>query len=211
MIETKTTPQNHSVRRAWTGSKRLVVAAAMTAGITLTAFVPAAAAQGSNSCQHANSPITVTSKPDLQKAVVCLINRQRAQRQLPPLHTDQRLNRSAQGWTNTMVSRAAFTHGTDFSARISAAGFNWSTAGENIATGYSTPAQVVSGWMASTGHCENILSPSFADVGTGVSARSSDGSANRSGSWTQDFGLLMGARAPSINFGPAHGCPYTGA
>jgi uncharacterized protein YkwD len=211
MIETKTTLQNHSVSRAWAGSKRLVVAAAMTAGITLTAFVPAAAAQGSNRCQHANSPITVTSKPDLQRAVVCLINRQRARHQLPPLHTDQRLNRSAQGWTNTMVSRAAFTHGRDFSARISAAGFNWSTVGENIATGYTTPAKVVSGWMASTGHCQNILSPTFADVGTGVSARSSDGSANSGGTWTQDFGLRMGAHAPSNNSGPAYDCPYTGA
>jgi uncharacterized protein YkwD len=209
MIKTKTTPQNHSMSRAWAGSKRLVVAAAMTAGITLTAFAPAAAAHGSSSCQHANSPITATSKPDLQNAAVCLINQQRTQRHLPPLHTDQRLNRSAQGWTNMMVSRAAFTHGADFAARISAAGFNWSTAGENIATGYTTPAQVVSGWMASPGHCQNILSPSFADVGTGVSARSSDGSARSDGSWTQDFGLQMGAHAPSNNFGPARGCPYT--
>jgi uncharacterized protein YkwD len=211
MITTKTTPQNHSVSRAWAGSRRLVVVAAMTAGITLTAFVPAAAAQAGNSCQHANSPITVTSRADLQKAAVCLINRQRAQRRLPPLHTDQRLNRSAQGWTNTMVSRGAFSHGTDFAARISAAGFNWSTAGENIATGYMTPAQVVSGWMASTGHCQNILSPSFADVGTGVSARSSDASASSGGSWTQDFALPMGAHAPSNNFAPAHGCPYSDA
>jgi uncharacterized protein YkwD len=211
MIETRTTLQNHSVSRAWAGCQRLVAAAAMTAGITLTAFVPAAAARGSNRCGHANSPITVTSRHDLQKAVVCLINRQRAQRRLPPLHTNQRLNRSAQGWTNTMVSRAAFTHGRDFSARISAAGFNWSMAGENIAIGYTTPAQVVSGWMASSGHCQNILSPSFADVGTGVSTRSSDGSASSGGSWTEDFGLPMGAHAPSNNSGPAHGCPYTGA
>lgn len=211
MSDIETTPQGHSVSRLWAGSKRFVVAAAMTAGITLTAFVPAAAAHGTNGCQHANSPISVTSTPGLQKAVVCLINQQRAQRHLPLLRTDQRLNRSAQGWTNTMVSRAAFTHGTDFSARISAAGFDWSMAGENIATGYTTPAQVVSAWMASTGHCQNILSPSFSDVGTGVSGRSIEGSSSSGGSWTQDFALPMGAQAPSNNSGPAHGCPYTGA
>jgi uncharacterized protein YkwD len=210
MIKTTTAPQGDSVSRAWAGSKRLVVAAAVIAG-SLTAFVPAAAAQGNNSCQNADSPIAVTSRPHLQKAVVCLINRQRAQRHLPLLRTDQRLNRSAQGWTNTMVNRAAFTHGTNFSARISAAGFDWSMAGENIATGYTTPAEVVSEWMASTGHCQNILSPSFADVGTGVSARSSEGLGSSGGTWTQDFGLPMGAHAPSHNSGPAHGCPYTGA
>jgi uncharacterized protein YkwD len=210
MIKTKTTPQGDSVSRAWAGSKRFVVAAAVIAG-SLTAFVPAAAAQGNSACQHANSPISVTSRPQLQKAVVCLINRQRTQRHLPLLRANQRLNRSAQGWTNTMVSRGVFTHGANFSSRISAAGFDWSMAGENIATGYTTPAQAVSAWMASTGHCQNILSPSFADVGTGVSVRSSEGLGSSGGTWTQDFALPMGARAPSNNSGPARGCPYIGA
>ncbi len=29
--------------------------------------------------------------------------------------------------------------------------------GENIAAGYSTVAQVLSGWMHSPGHCKNIM------------------------------------------------------
>ena len=66
------------------------------------------------------------------------------------LHTSQRLNRSAQGWTEAMVRSDSFTHGSDFAARITAVGFVWSMAGENIATGFSTPAQVIRGWMAST-------------------------------------------------------------
>jgi uncharacterized protein YkwD len=95
------------------------------------------------------------------------------------------------------------------SARISAVGFNWSNAGENIATGYSTPASVVTAWMASTGHCQNILSPVFSQVGTGVRNKPIAGSGSSGGTWTQDFGLLMSQHAPSSNYAPAHGCPYT--
>jgi uncharacterized protein YkwD len=158
-------------------------------------------------CRHAHTRIAAASRAQLQRAVVCLINRQRAERHLPRLHANQRLNRSAQGWTNRMVRTDSFSHGADFAARISAVGFDWSRAGENIATGFHTPAAVVRAWMASPGHCQNILSPSFADVGTGVSGRPIAG-AGGNGTWTQDFGLPMGHRAPSGNSGPAQGCPY---
>ena len=39
--------------------------------------------------------------------------------------------------------------------------------GENIAAGYMTPKEVVEGWMNSTGHRENILSPKFTEIGVG--------------------------------------------
>ena len=104
-----------------------------------------------------------------------------------------------------MVRDHEFTHGTDFSARISDAGFDWSQAGENIATGFRTPAAVVRGWMRSTGHCENILDPDYRYVGTGVSAART---IVAPGTWTQDFGLRMGQRAPSGNHGPEDSCPF---
>jgi uncharacterized protein YkwD len=180
----------------------------VTFGVTLIAFAPSAAARAKRGCKHANTRIGATSRRVLQRAVVCLINRQRTERHLPRLHMNRRLNRSAQGWTNEMVRYESFSHGADFAARISAVGFNWSDAGENIATGFRTPAAVVRGWMASTGHCQNILNPVFADVGTGVSERSIAGFSSGAGTWTQDFGLKMGANAPSGNWGPASGCPY---
>jgi uncharacterized protein YkwD len=158
-------------------------------------------------CAHAHAPVGATSRHRLQIAVVCLVNQQRTRRHLPRLRTSQRLNRSAQGWTDTMVRGNNFSHGSDFAARISAVGFKWSMAGENIASGYDTPASVVRAWMGSAGHCENILSPSFADLGTGVSRRGVAGSGS-AGTWTQDFALPMGRHRPSHRSGPAHGCPY---
>jgi uncharacterized protein YkwD len=140
--------------------------------------------------------------------VVCLINQQRAIHHLPSLHASPLLNRSAQGWTNVMVTTDQFTHGTNFASRITAVGYMWRAAGENIATGYATPRSVVRAWMASTGHCENILSPTYRNVGTGVSSRVVGGFATGAGTWTQDFALGISQSPPSHNSAPANGCPY---
>lgn len=157
-------------------------------------------------CPGARAPIGSVRHGELDRAVVCLLNAQRRRRGLPGLRANGRLNSSAQSWTNTMVRERAFSHGTDFAARISAAGFHWSRVGENIATGFQTAASVVRAWMGSTGHCQNILDPAFREVGTGIDAGSAMG-ADARGTWTQDFGLLMGQRA-SGNWAPAEGCPY---
>ena len=45
-------------------------------------------------------------------------------------------------------------------------GYPWRAIGENIAAGQGSAQQVVAGWLASPGHCANILSPDFAEMGT---------------------------------------------
>jgi uncharacterized protein YkwD len=185
---------------------RQFAAIAATFALTLIAFTSAVAAQ-SRGCGYAHTPIHAATRSELRGAVVCLINQERAKRHLPGLVDNGRLDRSAQGWTNMMVSHRDFTHGADFASRISAVGFNWSNVGENIAAGFQTPLSVVHGWMASTGHCQNILSPIYRMVGTGVSSGAP--AANDDGTWTQDFGLWMGQHAASGNYGPAQGCPYS--
>jgi len=144
----------------------------------------------------------------MDAAVDCLINQERTSRGLPGLSVSSPLNRSAQNWNDSMISSGNFTHGSNFAGRISAVGYNWQTAGENIATGYLTPAQVVGAWMASTDHCHNILDPSFRNVGTGETPSRVGNWASGPATWTQDFGLLMSQSAPSGNHGPQNGCPY---
>lgn len=206
MVERDTASLCRALARVRVQSRRPAVVAMAGLGLLSAGLLPAATAQA-RGCANAHTRISNASRPALQKAVVCLINHQRAWHHLPRLHASRRLNRSAQGWTNTMVREGSFGHGSDFASRITAVGFHWSMAGENIATGFPTPAAVVRAWMASPGHCRNILSPSFADVGTGVSRRGIAG-AGSYGTWTQDFGLPMGHRPPSGNSGPASGCPY---
>jgi len=165
-------------------------------------------ARAAGGCADANANVTHASAQALRAAVVCLINEQRTSRHLPALHASRLLDRSAQGWTNAMVSSDVFSHGTNFAGRISAAGYVWRAAGENIATGFQTPAGVVRAWMASTGHCQNILNPTYGNVGTGISRRPVSGWASGAGTWTQDFALSMYKSPPSANWRPAGGCPY---
>jgi uncharacterized protein YkwD len=190
--------------------RRCAIVLLAMAGALGTVAVPAASARGhqarvASGCVGAHTRVSKARRAQIKAAVVCLINAERRLHGLPALHESTRLDRSAQGWTNVMVRFHSFTHGADFASRISAVGFHWSSAGENIAAGFRTPAAVVRAWMASPGHCRNILSPSFLDVGTGVSLRGVSGGA---GTWTQDFGLPMGRHSPSGNTGPANGCPY---
>jgi uncharacterized protein YkwD len=200
---------------------RFMIAALTILGTALIGIAPAATAspahkhhrrhhraRSASACAGANASVRTAPASVLRTAVVCLINQDRAQHHLPPLQASPDLNRSAQGWTNVMVSSDQFTHGANFAARISAAGYVWRSAGENIATGYSTPNAVVRAWMASTGHCQNILNPTYRNIGTGVSVRPVKGWATGQGTWTQDFALGMNESAPSGNTAPMDGCPY---
>jgi uncharacterized protein YkwD len=168
-------------------------------------------AQVARGCPNAGTRANHASTQTMRHAVVCLLNGQRTSRHLPALRELERLDHSAQRWTDVMVWRDVFDHvalGSDPGARITAAGFSWSSIGENIATGFPTPRDLVAAWMSSSGHCQNILSPSFRYVGQGVSPRAVRGISNGPATWTTDFGLPAGASAPSRNIGPANRCPY---
>jgi uncharacterized protein YkwD len=166
------------------------------------------ARSSSSACAGANARVGHAPRKLLQSAVVCLVNQERSVHHLPPLKAAPQLNRSAQGWTNAMVWSDQFTHGTNFASRISAAGYVWRSAGENIATGFATPRAVVLAWMGSYGHCQNILNPTYRNVGTGVSYRAVKGYATGGGTWTQDFALGMHMSQPSGNYSPMDACPY---
>ena len=67
-----------------------------------------------------------------------------------------------------MATNNYFDHvsqdGRSFSQRISAAGYNWSAVGENIAAGQTSVEQVMNAWLDSPGHCINIMSANFSEV-----------------------------------------------
>jgi uncharacterized protein YkwD len=71
--------------------------------------------------------------------------------------------------SDDMVVNNFFSHnGSDGSSagdRATAAGYVWSTWGENIAAGQPTVSSVVAAWMASPGHCANIMRAQFRDIG----------------------------------------------
>jgi uncharacterized protein YkwD len=162
-------------------------------------------------CPYADAPATSASLAQMDSAVDCLVNQQRVRLGLPALSVSSQLNTSAQNWNDHMVGTGNFTHGSDqaFSDRLLAVGYNWGEGGENIATGYMTPRDAVAAGMASQEHCQNLLTPDYANMGTGETPAPVGNFAGTPATWTQDFGLLMNASAPSHDYGPMNGCPYT--
>jgi uncharacterized protein YkwD len=77
-----------------------------------------------------------------------------------------------------MFERGFFDHvnpdGETPGDRIAQVGFDFSLAGENIAAGQQTPEEVMAGWMASQGHCENIMEPGFTHIGVGLHVATND-------------------------------------
>jgi uncharacterized protein YkwD len=192
-------------------SRRTFICVLAAAGLTLSMPIASAGAQSypvAGSCTDANTQATAASVPRMDKAVDCLINQQRVEHGLPAMGLSFRLGRSAQKWNTAMVASGNFTHGANFAGRISAVGYNWQRAGENIATGFATPAKAVIAWMASTDHCRNILDPSFRNMGTGETPARVGTWSTEPATWTQDFGLRMSQSALSAKHGPQNGCPY---
>jgi uncharacterized protein YkwD len=136
------------------------------------------------------TPAPGTKSSALEAEVVRLTNVERAKAGCSALRIDDRLVTAARAHSTDMVKAKFFDHtgsnGSDFVQREVAAGYpkNGASA-ENIAYGYPTAAQVMNGWMHSTGHRENILDCESTAVGVGL-ALTSDGTAY----WTQDFGRI---------------------
>ncbi|MFE2878188.1 sigma-70 family RNA polymerase sigma factor [Streptomyces roseus] len=121
--------------------------------------------------------------------VIALVNSERAAAGCGPLKEDPQLRNAAQGHSDDMAARNFFDHtnpdGADPGKRTTAAGYRWSTYGENIARGQQTASSVMDSWMKSPGHRANILNCSFKDIGVGI--HSGPGGPW----WTQNFGARM--------------------
>jgi uncharacterized protein YkwD len=106
-----------------------------------------------------------------------------------PLGINARLANAAYGHARDMADKNYFSHdsldGRSMVDRINATGYSWSTIGENIAAGYGNVQDVVSGWMASDGHCANLMNPLFTEFG--LACARNDASSYRI-YWTQDLG-----------------------
>ncbi|MFB6850182.1 CAP domain-containing protein [Streptomyces sp. NPDC056373] len=118
--------------------------------------------------------------------VLALVNKERATAGCSPVTANERLTRAADDYSDVMASSGVMSHtgpdGSTMTTRVEAAGYQWSTLGENIARGQADAAAVMKSWMNSAGHRANILNCSFKELGVGV--HFGDGGPW----WTQDFG-----------------------
>jgi uncharacterized protein YkwD len=106
----------------------------------------------------------------------------------PPLGVSRKLTDAASDYARDMARKKFFDHrGSDGSQpkdRVLRAGYHPRLTGENIAYDPVSAEEVVAGWLASPGHCANIMDPRFQSIGTGLAIGRKRGEIY----WVQNFG-----------------------
>lgn len=143
-------------------------------------------------------PPAVAEWPAAGHAILAAVNQARAQPRLcgarafaaaPPVTWNEILGRAALGHSRDMAERVYFDHregdGSDAGERAQRLGYRWSRIGENIASGLGTPQAAVDGWVASPGHCANLMNPHYTEMGAAYAVNRA--SENGTLYWTQVF------------------------
>ncbi|KAI9141739.1 CAP domain-containing protein [Paraphysoderma sedebokerense] len=133
-------------------------------------------------------------------AVLNLVNQERRKAGLKEVCLDPKLMDSAFVHSQDQAISGKMAHdGSDGSSpfvRINRQGYQFRTAGENVAFNYGSPQAVMDGWMKSPGHRANILNPDYTQMGI---AGVPDSKGQRY--WTQNFAAPSNgnSKCPNIN------------
>ncbi len=105
-----------------------------------------------------------------------------------PLVLSTTLTTAALLHAQDMAQRRTLTHegadGSTAAERITRAGYQWQGSGENVAAGQRSPEAVVAAWVASPGHCVNIMEPRFTEMGVAFALAPEE---NPPIYWAQEF------------------------
>ena len=152
-----------------------LLAATLVASLALLAS-PRIEAATAASCANAEAPAQELQRKALRKAMTCLINKERKQRDLVKVSKNRQLKRAAQRHTNVMVKTDCLLHECPgepgLEERIRRTGYldgarRWAFA-ENTGCAVTAKAMIAR-WMDSDFHRGNILRRKFRDLGVGVS------------------------------------------
>lgn len=107
----------------------------------------------------------------------------------PPLRWNDALAEAARLHSEEMARFNFLSHsgrdGSTSAQRVERAGYRYRAMGENIAGGQLKPEDAVAGWIDSPGHCANLMSPVFTEMGVAFAVNRK----SRMGVyWTQEFG-----------------------
>lgn len=120
--------------------------------------------------QKINIP-NIDKTKGVEQQVLTLVNQERARAGVKPLQMDWELQRVARVKACDMAEKGYFSHqsptyGSPFDM-MKQFGISYRSAGENIAEGQRTPSEVMTAWMNSQGHRENILKSDYTHLGVG--------------------------------------------
>ena len=126
--------------------------------------------------------------------LLTLTNKERLAAGLTPYSTFPALQQAAETRTAELTSLYSHTRpdGTECFTVLTQNKLGYRSAGENIAAGQSTSAQVTSAWLNSDGHRENIMDEKFSHMGTGYTDQActivnEGGTAKIPNGWVQLF------------------------
>ena len=136
--------------------------------------------------QKLNIPTKSTAETTTEQEILKLVNAERSKQGLSPLTLNWELSRVAKFKSEDMRDNNYFSHtsptyGTPFQM-MKSFGITYKSAGENIAAGQQSSAEVMQSWMNSSGHKANILSKNYTQLGVGKATGGSYGTY-----WTQMF------------------------
>jgi hypothetical protein len=107
-----------------------------------------------------------------QDELLFLTNQERQNTGIAALVINDRLSQAASAKAQDMFQYNYWAHNSPTGKTpwffISAAGYKYIYAGENLARGFSSAGDVVKAWMASPDHRANMLSSNYKDVGFAV-------------------------------------------
>ncbi len=132
-------------------------------------------------------------------------NDYRQQSNLPTLKMNDALSRAAQAKADQMIAQNYWSHespnGTTPWYFFHKVGYDYSVAGENLAYGFATSDQVVTAWMNSVEHRDNVLG-NYQDVGFGF-ASSQDYQHGKNTVVVAMYGLPSGQKPTVATSSPA--------
>ncbi len=118
---------------------------------------------------RATAPDQLVPVASQASTVTDVVNAARKGKGRKAIQRSSRLDAVAASHANDMAKRGYFSHvspnGSKPSDRARRAGYRYCLIAENIANGYPTVAQVMNGWMKSSGHRKNILLPKVTEFG----------------------------------------------
>jgi uncharacterized protein YkwD len=165
--------------------RNLLSLIAILGAVAMVTSAPASAAD----CGPVDTQVTGLNEAQMEGSITCLINDERTSHGLQPVAPNSDLRQAAVSHSNEMINQSYFEHtspaGVTFIDRIESTGYmrgarSW-TVGENLVWGtgpLSTPRALVTAWMNSPPHRENLLRPAFREIGvaalTGTPVAESD-------------------------------------
>jgi len=114
----------------------------------------------------------LSSLPYDAMQIVTLVNHERQKTGLQPLTLNFQLLDASESKVSDMSRQSYFSHVSPQQQRwsqfITTAKYKYKEAGENLANGFQTPHEIVSAWLRSPSHRENILTPQYTDTGVAI-------------------------------------------